>query len=76
MIATAQWSATGQVHQALLEKLLAHAYFNKVGPRSTGKEEFNLAWLDSHLVGLDKIAAVDVQATLVELTSTTYHKRD
>jgi len=66
-----QWSASGQVNQVLLEKLLAHAYFNKVGPRSTGKEEFNLAWLDSHLVGLDKIAAVDVQATLVELTSTT-----
>jgi anhydro-N-acetylmuramic acid kinase len=66
-----QWSAAGQVNQVLLEKLLAHAYFNKVGPRSTGKEEFNLLWLDSHLVGLDKIAAVDVQATLVELTSTT-----
>ncbi len=66
-----EWSATGQVHQELLEKLLAYAYFNKVGPRSTGKEEFNLAWLDSHLVGLNKIAAVDVQATLVELTSTT-----
>jgi anhydro-N-acetylmuramic acid kinase len=65
-----QWSTTGQVHQVLLERLLAHSYFNKVGPRSTGKEEFNLAWLNSHLVGLDEIAAEDVQATLVELTST------
>lgn len=65
-----QWSATGQVNEVLLEKLLAHAYFNKVGPRSTGKEEFNLAWLDSQLTGLDKISAVDVQATLVEFTGT------
>jgi anhydro-N-acetylmuramic acid kinase len=65
-----QWSATGQVNQALLGKLLAHAFFKKMGPRSTGKEEFNLAWLESHLGGLDNITAVDVQATLVELTST------
>jgi len=64
------WSATGQVHQALLEQLLAHPYFHKIGPRSTGKEEFNLAWLDSHLVEFDKITSVDVQATLVELTCT------
>ncbi len=65
-----QWSAAGQIHQALLEKLLAHHYFHKTGPRSTGKEEFNLAWLDSHLVEFDNITSVDVQATLVELTST------
>jgi anhydro-N-acetylmuramic acid kinase len=65
-----QWSKTGQVDQALLGKLLAHSYFNKVGPRSTGKEEFNLAWLDSRLTELDSITPVDVQATLVELTST------
>jgi len=64
------WSATGKVHEVLLAKLLAHAYFTKVGPRSTGKEEFNLGWLNSLLVGLEEIAAVDVQATLVELTST------
>lgn len=65
-----QWSATGQVNQVLLAKLLAHAFFKKVGPRSTGKEEFNLAWLESQLAGFDNIAAVEVQATLVELTST------
>ncbi len=65
-----QWSASGQIHQALLRKLLAHPYFHKVGPRSTGKEEFNLDWLDSHLSELDNITSVDVQATLLELTST------
>ncbi len=66
-----QWSATGQANQVLLANLLTHRYFSKVGPRSTGKEEFNLAWLESHLTALDTISPVDVQATLVELTSTT-----
>jgi anhydro-N-acetylmuramic acid kinase len=65
-----QWSATGQVNEVLLAKLLAHTFFKKAGPRSTGKEEFNLAWLEGQLAGLDPIAAVDVQATLVELTVT------
>jgi anhydro-N-acetylmuramic acid kinase len=65
-----QWAATGQVHQMLLDQLLAHPYFHKTGPRSTGKEEFNLTWLESNLVEFDKITSVDVQATLVELTCT------
>ncbi len=64
-----QWSAMGRVNHALLAKLLEHTYFSKVGPRSTGKEAFNLSWLDEQLDGLDMIAAVDVQATLAELTS-------
>ena len=63
-----QWSAAGQTHQALLNKLLAHRYFGKTGARSTGKEAFNLAWLDSQLAELEPIAATDVQATLIELT--------
>ena len=65
-----QWSAAGQVNQALLTKLLGHSYFSKTGPRSTGKEDFNLLWLEQQLAGLDAIAAVDVQATLAEFTST------
>lgn len=66
-----QWSSSGQVSQNLLGKLMAHPYFHKEGPRSTGKEEFNLNWLKSHLGTPDSIAPADVQATLVELTSTT-----
>lgn len=63
-----QWSAAGQTHDALLQKLLAHSYFSKTGARSTGKEAFNLPWLDSQLAGLEPIAATDVQTTLMELT--------
>ena len=66
-----QWSATGQVNQVLLGNLLTHDYFNRTGPRSTGREEFNLPWLEGQLAALDAITPVDVQATLVELTSTT-----
>ena len=66
-----RWSASGQCHQGLLAKLLAHPYFAKAGPRSTGKEAFNLQWLETQLgSGEMEIAAKDIQATLVELTCT------
>jgi len=64
-----EWAASGHVNQALLARLSAHTFFKKTGPRSTGKEEFNLPWLEGQLAGLEPIAEVDVQTTLVELTT-------
>ena len=64
-----QWSAEGEVIPQLLERLLAHPYFGKSGPRSTGKEAFNLDWLDSCLEGSNTAAPRAVQATLAEFTA-------
>lgn len=64
------WSASGQCHQDLLKSLLAHPYFAKTGPRSTGKEAFNLQWLEAQLDSGADIAPQDIQATLLELTCT------
>jgi len=61
------WASTGHVHEILLERLLADAYFAMEPPKSTGREYFNLAWLQRHLEGLH-VKAEDVQATLLELT--------
>jgi anhydro-N-acetylmuramic acid kinase len=63
------WAASGHINEALLARLSAHTFFKKMGPRSTGKEEFNLVWLEGQLAGLDPVAAVDVQTTMVELTA-------
>lgn len=60
------WAASGNVIPALLDKLLATEYFKCPPPKSTGRDLFNMDWLVSHLVGGE--AAVDVQATLLELT--------
>ena len=63
------WSAEGVPQQALLEALFQDPYFARTGPRSTGKEQFHLAWLERALNRLDAIAPQDVQATLAELTA-------
>jgi anhydro-N-acetylmuramic acid kinase len=65
------WAASGTIHHALLEKMLSYEYFGKSGPRSTGKEEFNLAWLEARLAEFSDISPADVQATLAALTSIT-----
>jgi len=66
-----RWSAAGEVIDALLSDLLQHPYFSLSGPRSSGKEDFNLAWLDHCLQGYSGANPTDVQATLAELTATT-----
>lgn len=63
------WSASGQVNQPLLEQLMNHPYFQQRGPRSTGKEAFNLEWLDGHLEQFPGVCPEDVQATLLRLTA-------
>jgi len=63
------FSASGVVDELLLGALLEDPYFLQPPPKSTGREQFHLAWLQPRLrAGL---AAADVQATLLELTART-----
>ena len=64
------WGATGRVDERLLATLLAESYFGKAPPKSTGRELFNVNWLDAKLAAFgSSVAAADVQATLVALTA-------
>jgi len=63
------WSAEHAVDENLLGALTADPYHRRRGPRSTGPEYFNLAWLKRHLNGDEKPGAV--QATLCEFTAQT-----
>jgi anhydro-N-acetylmuramic acid kinase len=66
-----QWAASGKVEPALLKELLSDPFFVTKGPKSTGREVFNLEWLRQHLSRLPAFAAQDVQATLLELSALT-----
>ncbi len=63
------WAAQGQVHGGLLHTLLAEPYFRPATVKSTGRDLFHGPWLDACLQSFPGLAAVDVQATLVELTA-------
>jgi anhydro-N-acetylmuramic acid kinase len=66
-----QWAASGKVEPVLLSALLSDPFFVTKGPKSTGREVFNLPWLTQHLLKLPAFATADVQATLLELTALT-----
>ena len=62
-------AATGQVDAGLLARLLDDPWFALPPPKSTGREQFHLDWVDAHLHGHERVE--DVQATLLELTALT-----
>ena len=63
------WAARGRVHPRLLATLAGEAYLHQPPPKSTGRDLFNPEWLETHLQGFADVEAVDVQATLTELTA-------
>ena len=66
-----QWAASGKVEPQLLHALLSDPFFLTKGPKSTGREVFNLGWLQQHLARMPSFAPQDIQATLLELTALT-----
>jgi anhydro-N-acetylmuramic acid kinase len=63
------WAAAGQIHPGLLASMLAEPYFDQPAPKSTGRDLFSSAWLARKLENSASISAIDVQATLTELTA-------
>ncbi len=64
------WAKSGIIIPKALELLLSYDYFKQPAPKSTGKEEFNLNWLQKNLgKDLNSHKAEDIQATLTELTA-------
>jgi anhydro-N-acetylmuramic acid kinase len=45
------WAASGRVLPALLERMLAEPYFGQPPPKSTGRDLFDMAWLERQLGG-------------------------
>lgn len=66
-----EWGASGRFNSELLESLLSEPYFAKPAPKSTGKELFNLTWLDKKLADFKVMEPKDVQATLHHLSART-----
>ncbi len=66
-----RWAAQGQIHLPLLQELLQDDYFSLPPPKSTGRERFNVSWLQEKLARLPvSVAPENIQRTLCELTVT------
>lgn len=77
------WAAYGHPIRSLLDRLYAHEYFSKEPPKSTGREDFNIDWLDDQLIDWRNDLTYDeledtpenIQATLLKLTVRAIQKR-
>jgi anhydro-N-acetylmuramic acid kinase len=68
--ANGAWAATGKIDDGLLQELLTEPYLGLAPPKSTGRELFNLPWLQNKLGSTDRQPR-DVQATLQQFTAVT-----
>ena len=68
--ANGAFAASGNIDADLLARLLDDPWFALPPPKSTGREQFHLPWLESRL-GDVPLRPADVQATLLELTAAT-----
>lgn len=64
------WAASAPIDAELLKLLLSEPWLHATPPKSTGRDLFNLTWLDQHLSALKRdIPPAQVQATLLALSA-------
>jgi len=67
-----RWAKQGKSDPRLLERLCSDRYFSMPPPKTTGREWFNLDWLEKCIADVTPLPPpVDVQRTLCDLTVTT-----
>ena len=66
----AWFASTGKMDTALLTQLLAEPYFSLRAPKSTGREKFNLQWLQTQFIE-KALNPEDIQRTLLEFSAIT-----
>lgn len=69
-----QWAASGLPDKQLLALMLEEPFLSLLPPKSTGRDLFNEAWLDTKLSSTPEFAVLapeDIQATLAAYTAIT-----
>lgn len=68
-----EFAGQGKVQTALLQQLLSDPYFTQTAPKSTGREKFNLMWLEKQLALItdNALSDTDIQRSLLELSAIT-----
>ena len=67
-----RWAKSGKIIDDLLLKFQKDSFFKKIPPKSTGRELFNIDWLNKF--DIKNYPAEDIQRTLLELTVVTINE--
>lgn len=63
------FASEGKSQPALLSRLLEDPWLALPPPKSTGRDQYHLPWLEQHLAAFATLSPSDVQATLVSFTA-------
>lgn len=64
------WAKSGKANLDLLERMLEDSYFAALPPKSTGREHYNLDWIQYYLDSYGvSIPPEDIQATLLAVST-------
>lgn len=64
-----EWAASAPPDDALVQHLMSDSYLQLTPPKSTGKEHYNLAWLESKLTNFNHLSPAEIHSSLCEFTS-------
>ncbi|MDH5734835.1 MAG: anhydro-N-acetylmuramic acid kinase [Gammaproteobacteria bacterium] len=64
-----EWSASTQANNELLNQLMRDEFIHLNPPKSTGREHYNIDWLNTQLIKFPKLSASTIQATLCAFTA-------
>lgn len=62
------WAKSGSINETLLKLMLKDEYIQRTAPKSTGKELFNLTWLNKLLEKISLDSPENIQRTLLQFT--------
>lgn len=62
-----EWASSGTPSRPLLNQLMQHRFLDLTPPKSTGREDFNLAWLEQQVRSYP-LSPEDIQSTLTLFT--------
>lgn len=63
-----EWAASSNPDQDFLNQLMQDDFLSAAPPKSTGKEHYNLTWLEQQLTDYKHLSTAQVQASLCQFT--------
>lgn len=64
-----EWAASAEANDELVNKLMNDAFIHRQPPKSTGREHYNIEWLNTQLKDFEKLPSDIIQASLCNFTA-------
>jgi hypothetical protein len=64
-----EWAGSAKANEELVKRLMNDDFIHQQPPKSTGREHYNIAWLNTQLKDFPQLSADIIQASLCDFTA-------